>query len=146
MSDSESSDKAVGKLIKPINITFRPTSLISLGWVLGIGGLAGLVYFVLHFNDLELFLALIERADPIWLGAALICQILTYIFASLVWKIVLDRAHSTLPFVTLLKIGFLSAFCQPDTADQRPQRYDHRYRRPEAARGRQTAGAVRPPC
>ncbi|MBP2562439.1 uncharacterized protein (TIRG00374 family) [Neorhizobium galegae] len=110
MIDSQSGDKPVGKLIKPINITVRPTLLILLGWVLGIGGLVCLVYFVLHFNDLELFLSLIERADAIWLGAALICQVLTYIFASLVWKIVLDHAHSRLPFATLLKIGFLQLF------------------------------------
>ncbi|WP_429925691.1 lysylphosphatidylglycerol synthase transmembrane domain-containing protein (plasmid) [Agrobacterium vitis] len=110
MSDRDPTDEVVGKLIKPIDTTFRPNLLMALGWAIAIAGIASLVYFVLHFNDVELFFSLIKKANPLWLGAALICQMLTYVAASLVWKIVLDRAHSGLPFAALLKIGFLQLF------------------------------------
>ncbi len=81
-----------------------------LGWIFGFGALAGLLVFVLHFSDVELFLSLIRGADPLWLAAALVFQLLTYGAAALVWRVVLMRAKCALSFASLLKIGFLQLF------------------------------------
>lgn len=83
---------------------------LAIGWAFGIAALVALVVFVLHISDLEVFLSLVRQADPIWLLAALGFQLLTYVTAAIVWKVVLARAGCRLPFTSLLKIGFLQLF------------------------------------
>lgn len=107
MSDHRPQIAHNGHFVGPAEPIPRPTVLIVASWILGLSGLIAVVYFVLRFNDLRLFVSLVGRANLRWLLLALSCQALTYIFASLVWKISLSPSQPKLPFTSLLKIGFL---------------------------------------
>lgn len=91
----------------------EPTGLtlgIAAGWVLGILALAGLVTFVLHFSDIQVFVGKLRRADPLWIAAAALCQAATYLCASAVWWGVLRRAGETRPFLSLLNLALVQLF------------------------------------
>jgi glycosyltransferase 2 family protein len=72
--------------------------------------LAGLLVFIMHFGAIEIFLATIRRARPVWLVAAVSCQLVTYICAAAVWFRVLRRAGSPLPFSSLLRLALVELF------------------------------------
>ncbi|WP_276315570.1 MULTISPECIES: lysylphosphatidylglycerol synthase transmembrane domain-containing protein [Mesorhizobium] len=83
---------------------------IALGWLLGVLVLAGLVTFVLHFSDIEVFIDKLWRADPLWLAAAALCQAATYLCASGVWWGVLRRAGERRWFFGLLELALVQLF------------------------------------
>jgi hypothetical protein len=72
--------------------------------------LAGLVTFIMHFGAIEIFVAKLRGADPVWLAAAVSCQLATYVSAAAVWFRVLERAGSPRPFLSLLKLAFVELF------------------------------------
>lgn len=79
-------------------------------WLFGGVVLAGLVVFIMHFGAIEVFVAKLRGAHPLWLAAALGCQLATYISAAAVWFRVLKRAGSPLPFLSLLRLAFVELF------------------------------------
>ena len=83
--------------------------LIS-AWLFGAVVLAGLVVFIMHFGAIKVFVAKLRGADPLWLAAALSCQLATYVSAAAVWFRVLKRAGSPLSFLSLLRLAFVELF------------------------------------
>ena len=79
-------------------------------WLFGAVVLAGLVVFIMHFGAIEVFVAKLRGTNPLWLAAALGCQLATYISATAVWFRVLKRARSPLPFLSLLRLAFVELF------------------------------------
>lgn len=80
------------------------------GWMLGFLALAGLLLFVLHFSDFKAFAATLMAADPVWLAAAALCQVMTYICAAAVWARVLKRAGANIGMPSLLQLALLELF------------------------------------
>jgi uncharacterized membrane protein YbhN (UPF0104 family) len=64
----------------------------------------------MHFSAIEIFLAALRRARPIWLVSAVSCQLATYICAAAVWFRVLGRSGSPLPFLSLLRLAPVELF------------------------------------
>lgn len=83
---------------------------IVAGCGVGLLILGGLVIFILHFSDVELFLATLGKADPLWLALALICQVATYCCAAGVWWCVLRSAGAVRPYPGLLRLAFVELF------------------------------------
>ncbi|WP_324827928.1 lysylphosphatidylglycerol synthase transmembrane domain-containing protein [Qipengyuania zhejiangensis] len=72
--------------------------------------IAGAVFAVMHFGDLEHFLALLRQAEPIWLLVAIALQFGTYASVAYGWKSVLKRAASPRPLIQLLPIAVSKLF------------------------------------
>lgn len=79
-------------------------------WIFGALILAGLIVFILHFGDIEVFVATIRRANPVWIAAAVLCQIATYFCAALVWFIILESAGSHVALASLLRLALVELF------------------------------------
>ena len=73
-------------------------------------GLAGAALLVFHFGDLEQFLRLLRRAEPVWLLAAVALQIATYAATALGWKLVLQRTGMTVSIPRLMPIAMSKLF------------------------------------
>lgn len=73
-------------------------------------GVAGAIFVVVHFADLERFLALLEQARPIWLLPAVGFQAVTYASVAFGWKLVLAQAEKPLPLKNLLPIALSKLF------------------------------------
>jgi uncharacterized membrane protein YbhN (UPF0104 family) len=80
------------------------------GWFLGLAGVGGLVFVVLHFGDLETFGVMLHRAQPLWLLAAFGLQTITYLSVSLGWKLVLDKAGSPVALSRLVPVALSKLF------------------------------------
>jgi glycosyltransferase 2 family protein len=85
-------------------------SRLIAAWLFGAVVLAGLVVFTMHFGAIEIFVAKLRGANPVWLAAAVSCQSATYICAAAVWFRVLGRAGSPLPFLSLLRLALVELF------------------------------------
>jgi uncharacterized protein (TIRG00374 family) len=79
-------------------------------WLFGAVVLAGLLTFIMHFGAIEVFLAKLRGANPLWLATALTCQLATYLSAAAVWFRILKRAGSPPPFPSLLRLAFVELF------------------------------------
>jgi hypothetical protein len=79
-------------------------------WVCGALILAGLIAFIMHFGAIEVFVMTFRRADPAWLAAAIVCQIVTYVCAATIWSRVLKRAGSHVAFASLLRLALVELF------------------------------------
>ena len=64
--------------------------------MLGLAAVVAVVLATLHLSDAEAFAALIERANPEWLAAALALQAATYLAQAQVWRSVVAAAGHTL--------------------------------------------------
>src|ERR1700677_1111167 len=64
----------------------------------------------MHFGTIEVSVATVRPANPIWLTAAVSCQLATYVCAAVVWFRVLERAGSPLPFLSLLRLAVVELF------------------------------------
>jgi len=78
--------------------------------ILGVLLLAGLVVAVTHLGDIERFGQLLQHAQPIWLLAALLLQITTYVCAAAVWQQALRRAGVRYQLLSLLPLAFGKLF------------------------------------
>jgi hypothetical protein len=79
-------------------------------WLFGALVLAGLIVFVMHFGAIEVFVATVRRANPIWIAAAVLCQIATYFCAATVWFIILKSAGSHVAIRSLLRLALVELF------------------------------------
>ncbi len=73
-------------------------------------GVAGAIFLIAHFADLEHFLALLEQAQPIWLLPAIGFQAMTYMAVAQGWKLVLAKAEKPLSLQKLLPIALSKLF------------------------------------
>lgn len=83
---------------------------VVIGWLVGMLALAGLISFILHFGDLEIFLATFCSAGSPWLALAALCQTATYACASVVWWLVLKAANAARPLSSLLGLALVELF------------------------------------
>ncbi len=79
-------------------------------WLFGAVILAGLVAFIMHFGAVGVFMAKLRGANPLWLAAAMGCQLATYVSAAGVWFRALKRAGSPLRLRRLLRLAFVELF------------------------------------
>ncbi len=80
------------------------------GWLVGLIAIAGLIGAVLHFGEIERFAAMLRRAEPFWLLAALALQGSTYVAVSAGWNLVLARAGAPRPLRRLLPVALAKLF------------------------------------
>lgn len=83
---------------------------IAIGWLSGLLLLGVIVGFALHFGDVQVFVSTLKSASPLWLGAAVVCQIATYACAAAVWFRILSRANAGQPFAGLFKLAVVQLF------------------------------------
>lgn len=79
-------------------------------WFFALIVIAALVGTVLHFGQIHNFLLLAERAQPLWLAAAILLQLSTYVSLALGWRAVLLRAGTPRPLRSLLKVAIAKLF------------------------------------
>ncbi|MCW1381879.1 flippase-like domain-containing protein [Novosphingobium sp. KCTC 2891] len=72
--------------------------------------LAGAVFLIRHFVQLEQFIALARRAQPAWLIAALVLQFSTYVSVVSGWNAVLGRAGHAQSLRRLIPIAVSKLF------------------------------------
>jgi uncharacterized protein (TIRG00374 family) len=78
--------------------------------VLGLLSVAALALLVFRFGDLSRFLAMIARAHPLWLLAALAFQLGTYLAVALGWNQVLAKAGMPQSLRRLMPIAVMKLF------------------------------------
>src|SRR3954454_2650837 len=66
-------------------------------WLLAVLLIAGVVVAVLHWGDVRNFAELVAHAQPLWLLAGAVAQLLTYVALAIQWALVLRAAHCRAP-------------------------------------------------
>jgi len=79
-------------------------------WLLGLATLAAVVVVSLHLTEERELVALAEQAEPCWLMLALVLQALTYLAQSGVWRTVLRRAGTSLPWPDAYRLSLAKLF------------------------------------
>jgi uncharacterized protein (TIRG00374 family) len=79
-------------------------------WLFALLGVAAVTAIALRFGDLGRFLDTLGHAHPLWLIAAMACQLGTYFSVSLGWREVLRTAGAPQPLRRLLPIAFMKLF------------------------------------
>lgn len=69
--------------------------------------LVGAVY---HWGEVERFLALVQRAEPLWLLVTLLLQFATYFFVASGWQQILQEADADKPLAPLMRIAVSKLF------------------------------------
>lgn len=82
---------------------------LSLG-ILGLTVIIALAWSAMHFGDLKTFALTLKRANPLWLIAALILQVTTYLSVAQGWRFVLAKAGSPQSIARLLPIAISKLF------------------------------------
>lgn len=90
--------------------TIHPAPRTLRSWFLGVLVLASLVLVVSHFGELEHFIEIVRRAEPAWLGLALLLQLGTYVCVSGVWFIALRSAGAEIAMLSLIPLGIAKLF------------------------------------
>ena len=80
------------------------------GWFLAIMLIAGLVIAVLHWADVEKFGLLVTQAKPLWLAAAALLQLATYVGLAAQWWLVLRRGRTPEEGGDLFRLTFAKHF------------------------------------
>jgi uncharacterized protein (TIRG00374 family) len=81
-----------------------------MGWLAGALIFAGVMGLLLHFADIAELLAVLKAASPLWIAAAISCQLSTYACAAAVWQMVTRRAGFQLRLADLLKLAVMELF------------------------------------
>src|SRR6476469_1357179 len=71
-------------------------------WLLALLLIAGVVVAVLHWGDVKKFAELVSHSQPLWLIAAAVAQLLTYVALASQWALVLRAGNCRAPFGKLL--------------------------------------------
>jgi len=79
-------------------------------WLLALLLIAGVVVAVLHWGDVKNFAALVAHSKPLWLIAAAIAQLLTYVALAGQWALVLKAGKCRAPFGKLLGLTVAKHF------------------------------------
>jgi uncharacterized membrane protein YbhN (UPF0104 family) len=79
-------------------------------WAFSLLALAAVVAIVSRLGEMEAFLDIARRAEPLWLLAALPLQLLTYVAAASVWYVALRRTASRRPLAMLVPLGVAKLF------------------------------------
>jgi Mg2+-importing ATPase len=68
-----------------------------LAWLVSLASLAAVVVGAVHFSEERAFMQLLERAEPWWLGWALLLQCGTYVAQGEAWLVVTRAARTDVP-------------------------------------------------
>jgi len=79
-------------------------------WIPPVLLIGALIAAILHFGELERFLAILRRARPLWLVAAALLQISTYASVALGWRAVLREADAPQPLRRLIRFAVSKLF------------------------------------
>jgi uncharacterized membrane protein YbhN (UPF0104 family) len=79
-------------------------------WFFGLVVTAALIGAVLHFGDIQNFGKLLARAQPVWLGVAVLLQLSTYASVAMGWSLVLRQAGTPQPLRRLIRIAVTKLF------------------------------------
>ena len=71
-------------------------------WLLALLLIAGVVVAALHWGDVKKFAELVSHSQPLWLIAAAVAQLLTYVALAIQWALVLRAGNCRAPFGKLL--------------------------------------------
>jgi uncharacterized protein (TIRG00374 family) len=80
------------------------------GWLLAGLLVAGLVVAVLHWADVKQFGKLLTEAQPLWLGAAVLLQLATYVGLAAQWWLVLRKGETPEAPVDLFRLTLAKHF------------------------------------
>lgn len=80
------------------------------GWFAGALIFASVMGLLLHFADIAELLAVLKAASPLWIAAAVSCQLGTHACAAAVWQMVTRRAGFQLRLADLLKLAVMELF------------------------------------
>lgn len=105
--DGQLSAKSSPSASSLVNISI---SAMIVGWTIGLAALAVLIWFTLHFGDIEAFLAAIRSADPAWIAGAVICQAATYACVAATWSRTLANSGAHYRLSSLLKLAVIELF------------------------------------
>ncbi len=79
-------------------------------WLLAVLLVAEVVVAVLHWGDVKKFAALVAHSKPLWLVAAVVAQLLTYVALAVEWALVLRAGKCQAPFGKLLGLTLAKHF------------------------------------
>ncbi len=79
-------------------------------WFIGLLLLAGSIFLLTHFTELEHFAQLVRQAEPAWLVLALLLQAATYVSVAGVWYLALKRAEMRHSLLSLIPLGVAKLF------------------------------------
>ncbi|WP_197018414.1 lysylphosphatidylglycerol synthase transmembrane domain-containing protein [Sphingomonas sp. URHD0057] len=79
-------------------------------WLLALLLTGALVFAVFHWGDVKKFAELIARAEPLWLLAALLLQLATYVALAWEWSLVLRAGGCPVPLRRLLRLTITKHF------------------------------------
>ena len=79
-------------------------------WFFGLVIIAALVGAVLHFGEIQNFGRLVVRAQPLWLGLAVLMQVSTYFSVARGWEAVLKAAGTPRSMSRLVRIAVSKLF------------------------------------
>jgi uncharacterized membrane protein YbhN (UPF0104 family) len=74
-------------------------------WAIGALVLGAVILAALHFAEIGEILKLLRSARLEWLAVALLAQVTTFVCATAVWRLALNRAGSPLPLRQLVPLG-----------------------------------------
>jgi uncharacterized protein (TIRG00374 family) len=79
-------------------------------WLFGLLALAAVVLVASRFTEIAEFVEIARAAQPAWLAAAVVLQLLTYACAAGVWHVTLVRAGLQHGFWSILPLGLAKLF------------------------------------
>jgi Mg2+-importing ATPase len=94
---------------RPLKMTTR-RAVRWLPWLLGAAAVAAVVFVALHAAEERAFVRLLEQARPVWLLWALGLQAATYFAQAEIWRIVLRRAGTSIPFSFACRLSLAKLF------------------------------------
>lgn len=80
------------------------------GWLFAVIVVAALFGAVAHWGQVQNFLLLLRRAQPLWLAIAILLQLSTYASVASGWAAVLRRAGTPRPLARLFRIAIVKLF------------------------------------
>lgn len=85
-------------------------SALYITWLLGAAMLAAVIAMALHVSDVESFLTLFINAQPLWLIAAVLAQVLTYITQGQIFRTVLRHGGQALGRWPAIRLSLVKLF------------------------------------
>ena len=81
-----------------------------LPWLLGAAAVAAVVFVAMHVAEEKAFVGLLDQARPAWLLLAIVLQAATYLAQAGVWRSVLHRAGTSVPFLFSCRLSLAKLF------------------------------------
>lgn len=80
------------------------------GWFVALLLVAGLIGALAHWGEVRQFAALLKRAEPAWIAIAVALQLATYVSVAAGWAVILQRAETPRPLLSLMRIAVTKLF------------------------------------